>query len=418
MKKLLGIAILILPNILMMGLLGGYMLIASPASPSVQPVPPPCTEIKLKEYKNICMDMGIPYDIPLLADFFETQKYKVGGKLDIETIDVMHSALNFYYIREEVWRYVRVGTDRDGDPIYDWVRAGQNIYSGGDEIYAYITQQVGGVKRLPLSSPPAIAEIFDRMYETAQLKVTSNTRYETSLHLCDFQDYESILSSKWPGLTADEVLLVMNLHVEKYLPLMYNEAVEIAPGLANISLPEITSGDCTRTDLARMAASIIGWPYEWGGKSSSSGRPDGGLDCSGYIDWVYMQCFDKTVGAGTAGQFYNSQPIGAGELKIGDLGFYYLPEDCGPGKPHEFNHVGIYIGTIDGKQAFIHCGGSSFGTPASPTGRVGISYNVPGAGHNNVNPLGGRFSPPMKSTNFKYFRRPQFQFAGETQEGR
>ena len=95
-------------------------------------------------------------------------------------------------------------------------------------------------------------------------------------------------------------------------------------------------------------------------------------------------------------------------MKIGDLGFVHRPEDV-----VDYNHVGIYVGEIDGYKAFIHCGGSSYGTDASPTGRVGISLNHAHGKLNSKDPLGGEFTPAMKSINFNYFRRPQFSFSDD-----
>lgn len=403
-KVLLGIA-LISPLVFIISFAMLFFTMASPASASIQPMPLPCTEAKLREYKMICFDLGVPYDVALMADFFHTQKYSESGFLsNIEDVTVLFSALEFCYINESVYKYVVIGY-RKGDPIYGWVLSGRNRYSGTSSILQYI-------KKSRKDTGLIATDVITAVPTAASAKSGDNTRYEASFATTPITEYLPVVRAFWPKVTDEELQIIDQLHKERYLPQLYGEAAIFDPALANIQLPEVVVGDVTRMQLLKVGSSIIGWPYEWGGKSAATGRPGGALDCSGYVDWVYYQCFGTTVGAGTAGQFYRSQEISESELQIGDLGFYYRPEDVGPGNQYEYNHVGIYVGSIDGKPAFIHCGGSTFGTPSSPTGRVGISINRSGVA-NNVNPAGGSFSPPMPATSFRYFRRPQFQFSGE-----
>lgn len=165
----------------------------------------------------------------------------------------------------------------------------------------------------------------------------------------------------------------------------------------NYNIP-VFNGSFTREDVIIVAKSILGHPYLYGGKSPYYGKPKNGLDCSGYVDWVFYQLTGQTIGqgGGTAYQYYNTLPIRRSELMIGDLGFYYPPNQVPSGK---YNHVGIYIGTVDGKDVFIHAGGPYWGNSSSPSGRVVMSYNHPGEKYNGENP-----------SDFKYFRRINFEF--------
>ena len=68
--------------------------------------------------------------------------------------------------------------------------------------------------------------------------------------------------------------------------------------------------------IYKEAQKYVGTPYVWGGST-----PESGLDCSGYVCWVYNQN-GYNVGRTTAeGLWQKSQPIREAEAKPGDLGF-------------------------------------------------------------------------------------------------
>jgi hypothetical protein len=162
-----------------------------------------------------------------------------------------------------------------------------------------------------------------------------------------------------------------------------------------------------RDNVITAAKSLLGLHYFWGGKYPKQGMNSNwgklakvtaagsrftekyiplGLDCSGFVDWAYVQATGKTVGrgGGTVSQWRNTMPVSSKNLMPGDLGFYH----SGGGK-----HVGIFIGKdSDGNLMFIHCGGSSWGDKAHYSGQVTISKNY--KSYNGY--------PPVK---FKYFRR-------------
>ena len=102
-------------------------------------------------------------------------------------------------------------------------------------------------------------------------------------------------------------------------------------------------------------SAAIGWDSRWGTptKVTSDGstttgtiRPYG-LDCSGYVDWVFNNALGATLsqGGGTHYQRNNSTNITWSEALPGDVVFY--PED---------SHIGIIAG-IDNNSNFLilHC---------------------------------------------------------------
>ena len=84
--------------------------------------------------------------------------------------------------------------------------------------------------------------------------------------------------------------------------------------------------------------------------SSSTGtiRPLG-LDCSGFVTWVFINAEISGVGDGTQGQNANSTHISWNNAQAGDLAFY-----------SDLSHVGIVVGKdTDGNILVIHCNSSA-----------------------------------------------------------
>lgn len=184
----------------------------------------------------------------------------------------------------------------------------------------------------------------------------------------------------------------------------------------NFDYPSL-SGRITRDDVLKVSKSILGLPYFWGGKyphkgfnenwgklrlvTASGNRNTGkyipyGLDCSGYVDWVYYQLTGTVIskGGGAGSQYMNSTPIDEKDLKVGDLGFYANPYTNGGLAVH----TGIFIGRdSDGVAMFIHCGGSHYGDASRPNGQVIISKQ-------------GKAYNGYPSVRFKYFARPKVNF--------
>lgn len=142
--------------------------------------------------------------------------------------------------------------------------------------------------------------------------------------------------------------------------------------------------------FANVAKSIIGQVnYFWGGKSSAIGwdsrwgtstevtspgssttgtyRPFG-LDCSGYVTWVFynMGLPLETIGHGTTAQWNHSSSIPESIVEPGDFAILAVPYS------RKVNHIGIVVGRDeDGNILVAHCTASYNNvviTTASETG--------------------------------------------------
>ena len=107
-----------------------------------------------------------------------------------------------------------------------------------------------------------------------------------------------------------------------------------------VSKPATASHSYTprATDIAMTAMSLIGTPYRYGGNS-----PLTGLDCSGFVKYVYKETLNTNLPRTAAEMSRVGQPVSRDELKPGDLVFYNTMRRSN-------SHVGIYLG--DGR--FIH----------------------------------------------------------------
>ena len=149
----------------------------------------------------------------------------------------------------------------------------------------------------------------------------------------------------------------------------------------------------SRKEIVETAESMLGLiTYKWGGKATAPGWNSswdfgGGLDCSGFVQWVYWTATGNYIEE--IGSTYiisrTQQKIGYNELKPGDLGLmfedgsHYLDaegiifysesaaKNSNKSKGYEesvirqvTNHVGIYAGKDkNGKDIWIHCTGGS-----------------------------------------------------------
>lgn len=173
----------------------------------------------------------------------------------------------------------------------------------------------------------------------------------------------------------------------------------------------------TRDDLVRVAKSILGLPYFWGGKYPHKGAnpnwgklttvwADGswetgralplGLDCTGYVDWVYYQLIGRRISNGGV-MFYNiyneRTAVTRDQLKVGDVGIY---------KNGDSYHVGIYIGRdpADNEPLFIQASGQTYRSNAR--GLV--------AGQVLILKEGIPFNGYVGGTRFNYYARPEVHF--------
>lgn len=152
-----------------------------------------------------------------------------------------------------------------------------------------------------------------------------------------------------------------------------------------------------RKVIVDKALSLVGKVnYFWGGKSLASnwderwGKPTKvtsvgsnttgtirpfGLDCSGYITWVFVNIgldsstIDKTIGHGTTAQWNLSTAIEQSQVKEGDLAFLAIPNT------RKVNHIGIVIGfDKDGEVLVAHCNASDNNVSIDIAKDVGLKY--------------------------------------------
>lgn len=172
------------------------------------------------------------------------------------------------------------------------------------------------------------------------------------------------------GFTANQISALDELLLQRdvLLELAGNlTAISAATSKVLKELPEDLPED--REAVIRAACSLVGKiNYFWGGKSHAIGwdnrwgqiyevtaadspttgtyRPYG-MDCSGYVDWVFNNALGYIIGhgGGAAMQHTYCTDITWDDAQIGDLAFY--PDD---------EHVGIVAGwDEEGNILIVHC---------------------------------------------------------------
>ncbi|POZ63407.1 C40 family peptidase [Chromobacterium alticapitis] len=91
-------------------------------------------------------------------------------------------------------------------------------------------------------------------------------------------------------------------------------------------------------DLLLQAMSLLGVAYRFGGNT-----PDDGLDCSGFIRYVFQKSLRVNLPRTAAEMARIGKAVGRGELMPGDLVFFNT-------RGFSYSHVGIYMGN----NKFIH----------------------------------------------------------------
>ncbi len=128
-------------------------------------------------------------------------------------------------------------------------------------------------------------------------------------------------------------------------------------------------------------SSAIGWDNRWGtptkvtseGSTSTGTVRPFGLDCSGYVTWVFINIgldvstIEKTIGHGTTNQWELSTTIIENQVKVGDLAFLAIPNT------RKDNHVGIVVGfNEDGQVLVAHCNASANNVSIDRAKNVGL----------------------------------------------
>ncbi|HZZ48867.1 MAG TPA: NlpC/P60 family protein [Pseudonocardia sp.] len=103
-------------------------------------------------------------------------------------------------------------------------------------------------------------------------------------------------------------------------------------GSLGSSVSDVTDGLLGGGHSAGLAAlskamTKLGKPYIWGAKGPNA------FDCSGLVQWAFKQIGISVPGS-TATQIHEGRPVSRGQLRPGDVVFFY----------HPVSHVGIYMG--------------------------------------------------------------------------
>ncbi len=124
----------------------------------------------------------------------------------------------------------------------------------------------------------------------------------------------------------------------------------------------------------------LGWNNAWGnGDEAQDGEKvkvskDFGLDCSGFVSWVFINSTGnpevlRAIGNGSSNQWADSEAIGWDEGQPGDLVFL-----CAPGQ-QQYNHVGIIVSADDdGSYLVAHCSSVQDGVVVTDGWSSGFRY--------------------------------------------
>lgn len=133
------------------------------------------------------------------------------------------------------------------------------------------------------------------------------------------------------------------------------EVQSVEEDAAELALPELAE---SQQRILTYAFGLVGYPYIWGGTSTTRQAPfgvqaPGGFDCSGFLWQVYkLHAYPGLEGLGSvirgrtaaqmAGEVGRGKRIAFAKLEPGDLLFF---GSGGPrAKPASVNHAGIYVG--------------------------------------------------------------------------
>ena len=143
-----------------------------------------------------------------------------------------------------------------------------------------------------------------------------------------------------------------------FVPEFKSEAKDLPTKEVQENVLEENTLSIERERILETATSLEGKiPYDWGGKPINPGwnerwNNSNGLDCSGYVQWVYWTALGIDSGLESTYAISNScKRIKKDDLQPGDLGLMFK----GGSTEGNTNHVGIYMG--DNK--WIHCSGSA-----------------------------------------------------------
>jgi cell wall-associated NlpC family hydrolase len=100
-----------------------------------------------------------------------------------------------------------------------------------------------------------------------------------------------------------------------------------------------TTADGSSPVEQRIRTEVLQWE---GTRHRLGGTSRQGIDCSGFVQRLYRDIFDRRIPRTTAMQVKSGRPVDQAQLRTGDLVFFKVP--------YKGRHVGIYLG----KAEFAH----------------------------------------------------------------
>lgn len=202
-----------------------------------------------------------------------------------------------------------------------------NAYANGLDI------EDGEITGSEVTGNGKLSEIYNYINEVSSDHGTLNrSDFNTVLNKLNFDETQKdVAESLYEGDLWDEVF-----------PDGITYEFKIVGSYVNNADIENVTGD--RKKIIEVAKSLLGLPYEWGGKCPASQTPTG-LDCSGYVAY----CYEKALGFSglqAGGTYYQKEictEIPESEARPGDLVFN-----------GDLSHVLIYAGKKDGVNYFYH----------------------------------------------------------------
>ncbi|MEA4890757.1 MAG: NlpC/P60 family protein [Clostridiaceae bacterium] len=293
------------------------------------------------------------------------------------------------------------GTDREVLLTYEGSEDGSIIQNGAEVIAVY------SVRVSMDESNPSEAIIIDdyneqilrdtyhRMVQISYQIITSenttesggptNGETETLEITINCKSYNEMITDL--KFTTDQIQMLHELMQPDYITLYQSMiGISLPGGLSAAEMAQIKASLpsdllLVQQDIVDSALSLIGKVhYFWGGKSTVIGwdnrwgspmevtapgssttgtiRPFG-LDCSGFVAWVYVNAgvpagkIADVFGTNTSDQWKYSVPVSWNEAQIGDLAFFAVPGTS------KYNHVGVVV-SIDstGHYQVAHCASS------------------------------------------------------------
>jgi cell wall-associated NlpC family hydrolase len=105
----------------------------------------------------------------------------------------------------------------------------------------------------------------------------------------------------------------------------------VLQGCSSTPVKHASYGNTSTTQVSKIAKSMIGVQYRYGGR-----HPDTGFDCSGLVYYSHLRA-GKTVPRTSQAQYRATTPVSKSSLREGDLVFFRI-------RRNRVSHVGIYLG--------------------------------------------------------------------------